>query len=426
MTFCKPFDWMSARLRELPHDFVSDEELRIAQRALDLGDMGRTMGSYDPADDWDEKRCVPLVHRWLDGALKLSQKDQRCRKICKCILGSDGLFYTVSWHNPSDQLFADLQERAAKTLENAARVVDSTLFQKQHLVDVLGLHPENGRAFEIVVNSKGLPMREYEPLPRQDRSGLFPRLLWTESEDEYTYMCALLLSMVALNRGFQNTVKTLVQGCDGLHRAAPIKSPMKIWKTLSSNSGGKIESPVAASERDLMRCCLSFQDPQDLLACYESLVSAFGDALNIENQFAKGFDAVNSTGGFRAIVLNFVYRPHGLSWGQVFRSKQTTEIWDVWSRSMEAQLGHDMWDLLGEFVDHAKSVLLECVGMASRPVAVLVEIKLTLSGYVEHLKKSTMVRSLACNPELVLHQLCWSGPTSSVQQCFALVVATGL
>jgi len=31
------------------------------------------------------------------------------------------------------------------------------------------------------------------------------------------------------------------------------------------------------------------------------------------------------------------------------------------------------------------------VGLASRPVRVIAEIKLTLKGYVEHLKKSTLV-----------------------------------
>ena len=87
------------------------------------------------------------------------------------------------------------------------------------------------------------------------------------------------------------------------------------------------------------------------------------------------------------------YTPSGLTWGQVFRSQQTLEIWNVWSRSMEAQLGDDMWELLGEFVDHAKTVLQECVGMASRPVSVIVEVQLTLTGYVEHLKKSVMVRA---------------------------------
>lgn len=391
MTFCKPFDWMSARLIELPHDFVSDDELNAAQKALDLGDMGRTMGKYQPPGDWDEKLNVPKVHKWLKGALRLSQTDQRCRKICKCILGSDGLFQTATWHNPNDTLFCKLQEQAAKTLSESAHTVDQALFQKQHLVDVLGLHPENDRAFEIVINKKGLPTRKYAALPRQDDEGLLPQLLWTDAEDDYTYMCCVLLAMVALNRGFQNVLRKKIQEFDGNHRAAPIKSPMKIWKTLSSNSDGSIESPVAANELDLMRCCGSFSDPQDLLACYESIVADMGDAVNVENQFGQGFDAVKKSGGFRSVVVNCVYSPPGLTWGQVFRSKQTQEIWEIWARSMEAQLGSDMWDLLGEFVEHAKSVLVDCVGLASRPVRVIAEIKLTLKGYVEHLKKSTLV-----------------------------------
>ena len=183
----------------------------VLTQAVDLGDMGRTMNEYKPPKTWNEEKMVPLVHKWLSGALELSQRDQRCRKVCKCLLGSDGAFLTSSWHNPSDAMFSKLQEKAAATLDRAAKQVESALYQKQHLVDVLGLHPENGRAFEIVINSKGLPTREYEPLPRQDQAGLFPRLLWTEAEDDYTYMCCLLLSMVALNRDFQHMLRGKVR-----------------------------------------------------------------------------------------------------------------------------------------------------------------------------------------------------------------------
>eukprot|EP00941_MAST-03F_sp_MAST-3F-sp1_P001971 g1971.t1 len=141
------------------------------------------------------------------------------------------------------------------------------------------------------------------------------------------YVFFLALASIAINASFQKFVRETLQvdseSSNVDHRGAPTKGYERMWNKLSTDHKDDPE-PKAASNIDTIRCAVVFETADDLCKGFETLDKAFGGVKRTKNNYRsneQGFNALETTFGYRAVLINVVY-DCGMTWGELARSDE--------------------------------------------------------------------------------------------------------
>lgn len=213
-------------------------------------------------------------------------------------------------------------------------------------------------------------------------------------DEECVYIHTLRLVCKALDFKYQALVGEVVNKHGGELKSAPVKGDQRMRnKALSEEDHALQPRPRPALNIDCVRCCATFEQPQALIACIESLKEKF-KVIRVKNGFALDEAAAAQGYHYRSLMLNLLYEP-GITYGQLAQEAQgdVRSMWPGYNILMPENhlVAWSTWrvQLLRAF-EHLQGPALK-----DKPVRVVCEVQLLLKPYLSARKQMHFLYKVA-------------------------------
>ena len=221
------------------------------------------------------------------------------------------------------------------------------------------------------------------------------------------YMLALLLAAHVVDESFQDVASKAASAAGAKHRAAKVKSLMRVLPKLQTDHADA-PAPQSAENCDCNRCAWIL--PADRFeAGYAAAVKAFGEPIRVKNGYAPDFD-VGATHGYRALLVNFCFDlgaspwARGVgdgTWGAFMGSIATA------AKEGASELNRNLWtsNLEEEAIQRIMMIsglapfVFQHSALQSTPAKLVVEIQMMTPEYAELRKKTHAWYRLARNTQ---------------------------
>eukprot|EP01065_Artemidia_motanka_P044836 TRINITY_DN6441_c0_g1_i1.p1 TRINITY_DN6441_c0_g1~~TRINITY_DN6441_c0_g1_i1.p1 ORF type:complete len:737 (+),score=296.25 TRINITY_DN6441_c0_g1_i1:48-2213(+) len=372
-----------------PPDAAHPDDRRHAQTFLDVPDV-------DENDTWagfgvsppgaDREAC----YRWLAAALwQLECGDVRYKSALKLVLANCRLHR--SHDDPAEPMFAALRLRAQERIRQIGGEQEETVFGRLgyagRLESLRSRQPQHDRVRQDSPYAVG-------PLPHEsqfagtlraveDVVGVADYLV----SKEHVYDYVLLLLATSIDAHFQGLARGACERAGGLFRPAAVKTRQRI--TAKRRVDHRLSpSPQAAENLDLCRCAWCFDSPEQLLQGFAAACKVFGEPLRVKNGYAADFDALSETGGYRAVLCNFVLSPEQVQWRHFTHDPAVPERWEfLWRASTRGMTEGLRSGVFQPYFSVARRLVLSDA-IATRPAALVVEVQLLTREYLSMRKRT--------------------------------------
>jgi ankyrin repeat protein len=336
------------------------------------------------------------VLAWLQLALPLTHASGQIKTWIKKLLAEETFTTNMTYM----QIFAPLQTSCQQELLRIGEPLQKLYIAQQYLQQLGEFMPP----IHPTLQEQQLQQPNQKIHLRQDHVlvGLVPSSTMDMETfiGESEYLHAVRLLALALNDRFQTTVKNLVTPLQGDHKGCAIKGDARMRnKALAADDHRNEPVPRPASNIDVVRCCVTFDDPEALKKGVLAVVEHFntsghgtGGIGRIKNGFALSEMEAAKSFHYRSYMVNIIV-DFGCTYGELMARPEVVAMLETYLKALPENPKQSMYQWRRDAT--AAVVYLNSAEMSGKPVVMVCEVQFLLRQYLEARKKMHFLYKVA-------------------------------
>ena len=337
----------------------------------------------------EKEKENPTMFNWLKKALPLAHLSPALKRSIKRLLGNTEFVSAFEYMG----IFEDLQEFCQDELLQLGAPLQQ-LYAGSEQIQSIGkiptmLHPELSNQQPSTGS-----LRQDNPLVGLSAGST---LNLNDFNGESIYIHFLRLLALLLNDLFQQKVKKIVEPLGGEHKGCAIKGDARMRnKALAPDDHRYEKKPRPAHNIDIVRCCVTCEDPAALMKVIAALSEEFSNGKSgvgrVKNGFALDDDKAAESYHYRSYMVNLVV-DFGFTFGELLSRSESMEVLEKYVNA-PPENPKENW---GRWRSHAMAAVeeLKSAARSNLPVVMVCEVQAILSPYLKARKKMHFLYKVA-------------------------------